>query len=408
MSTVHPFKRTFTLVQHTPLIHFQHDQSGATLRATEVKPKLDRFLIKHYFKDKAEAYKPYIMLVPNEDDKALDYKLHIKAEGASYKEIPYRDRNVPMFFANMGDEYRLRPKKLVFYKKIQLEVFCLHLDLLQIIENQLASFFGRNNFGMRSTKGFGSFTCLGNFGVPSSAVQFKLKTDNWVKAFQAIDLFYKSVRGGINGAQNPYTNRFVRDFYMKPLVFVYAKENGIKWEKKIIKEKAFNQKLDAQQNKHLNTAALDWPLGVEDEKERVVRDVLGLSTDQSWMGYPGGENGATITKEDTKKSNVVDRFPSPITFKPIKSKGQYYVYLWAEDIPTAYLQSEMQVKVNKRSIGTYSIWEDFDIHYFFKAYFTVEKLNASMQYRKNDKAESAIADFLIDIYSQIQNSNTHA
>ncbi|MGB3465250.1 MAG: hypothetical protein WBA74_08270, partial [Cyclobacteriaceae bacterium] len=36
---------TFTLAQHTPLIHFQHDQQGATLRATEVKPKLDQYLL---------------------------------------------------------------------------------------------------------------------------------------------------------------------------------------------------------------------------------------------------------------------------------------------------------------------------------------------------------------------------
>ena len=34
-----------TLKQHTPLIHFQHDQYGATLRASEVKPKLDRFIL---------------------------------------------------------------------------------------------------------------------------------------------------------------------------------------------------------------------------------------------------------------------------------------------------------------------------------------------------------------------------
>ncbi len=40
-----PFQITFTLKQHTPLIHFQHDQQGATLRATELKPKLDRFII---------------------------------------------------------------------------------------------------------------------------------------------------------------------------------------------------------------------------------------------------------------------------------------------------------------------------------------------------------------------------
>ena len=39
------YRLEFTLKQHTPLIHFQQDQEGATLRATEVKPKLDRFII---------------------------------------------------------------------------------------------------------------------------------------------------------------------------------------------------------------------------------------------------------------------------------------------------------------------------------------------------------------------------
>ncbi|HEC99336.1 MAG TPA: hypothetical protein ENN18_03005 [Proteobacteria bacterium] len=34
------------LKQHTPIIHFQHDQKGATLRATELKPKLDRYIDK--------------------------------------------------------------------------------------------------------------------------------------------------------------------------------------------------------------------------------------------------------------------------------------------------------------------------------------------------------------------------
>lgn len=40
------FERVYTLEQQTPLIHFQYDQPGATLRATEVKPKLDKFIIK--------------------------------------------------------------------------------------------------------------------------------------------------------------------------------------------------------------------------------------------------------------------------------------------------------------------------------------------------------------------------
>lgn len=33
------------LEAQSPMIHFQYDQAGATLRASEVKPKLDRFLL---------------------------------------------------------------------------------------------------------------------------------------------------------------------------------------------------------------------------------------------------------------------------------------------------------------------------------------------------------------------------
>jgi len=43
------YKLTFKLKQHTPIIHFQHDQHGTTLRATEIKPKLDRFLNENAF-----------------------------------------------------------------------------------------------------------------------------------------------------------------------------------------------------------------------------------------------------------------------------------------------------------------------------------------------------------------------
>ena len=46
------FKIKFTLKQHTPIIHFQSEQAGATLRATELKPKLDKFLKKYAFNNK--------------------------------------------------------------------------------------------------------------------------------------------------------------------------------------------------------------------------------------------------------------------------------------------------------------------------------------------------------------------
>lgn len=39
------YKLEFKLEQHTPIIHFQAKDAGATLRASEVKPKLDKFVL---------------------------------------------------------------------------------------------------------------------------------------------------------------------------------------------------------------------------------------------------------------------------------------------------------------------------------------------------------------------------
>ena len=39
----------FTLKQHTPLLHFQYEQERATLRVSEVKPKLDRYIVEKEF-----------------------------------------------------------------------------------------------------------------------------------------------------------------------------------------------------------------------------------------------------------------------------------------------------------------------------------------------------------------------
>lgn len=65
------FKVEFTLKQHTPIIHFQSDQSGATLRATELKPKFDRFLISQFKKENID-FKNFLI---NQDKYALNYKI---------------------------------------------------------------------------------------------------------------------------------------------------------------------------------------------------------------------------------------------------------------------------------------------------------------------------------------------
>ena len=45
-------KLDFTLEQIVSMIHFQGDEEGATIRATELKPKLDRFLYRKLASDR--------------------------------------------------------------------------------------------------------------------------------------------------------------------------------------------------------------------------------------------------------------------------------------------------------------------------------------------------------------------
>ena len=87
------FKISFTLKQHTPIIHFQANQSGATLRATELKPKFDKFLKKYAF----DGNIPEVFKIDKEKD-AIDYKVNIEPNYNNKEEIHKRDA---LFFANM-------------------------------------------------------------------------------------------------------------------------------------------------------------------------------------------------------------------------------------------------------------------------------------------------------------------
>ena len=70
------------LKQHTPLIHFQHDQDGATLRASEVKPKLDKFILTELGKGNyiagCKQAKESGWLVGKGDHPSLNYKIKIE------------------------------------------------------------------------------------------------------------------------------------------------------------------------------------------------------------------------------------------------------------------------------------------------------------------------------------------
>ena len=68
-----------TLKQHTPLIHFQHDQEGATLRASEVKPKLDKFILTRLSKEERTKGEREGWIKVKDGKAWLDYKMRIVA-----------------------------------------------------------------------------------------------------------------------------------------------------------------------------------------------------------------------------------------------------------------------------------------------------------------------------------------
>ncbi|RLA75111.1 MAG: hypothetical protein DRG30_04810, partial [Epsilonproteobacteria bacterium] len=240
------FKAIFTLKQHTPIIHFQSEQSGATLRATELKPKFDSFLKQYAFD--GEVPREYLI---DKDKDALDYKVKIISSQLETKRIEKRnhkgkDINNPLFFGNMkpknmsSDEFEKIRKKFQIHKTtFDIEFFTFNTQLKSIIEEQFESFLANTNFGTRQSKGFGSFY-VADSNFNKKLIKHKLysfTTKNWEKD---IGLLYQFLRQGINLPNRDDSTRF----YSKPAIFSYAKSRDWQWDKKSIKEKYFSSALE--------------------------------------------------------------------------------------------------------------------------------------------------------------------
>lgn len=161
-----------TLKQHTPLIHFQHDQYGATLRASEVKPKLDKFILERLGDGN---YERGILLAKNNQwligsgtHPALNYKIRITVEqevdGMKLKIITRKDSQFtteifPLLLANMGG--RSKRDDLVnftMYQVTNLQLTTACLSLYEKLKEEVPYFFAVTNFGQRSNLGYGSYT----------------------------------------------------------------------------------------------------------------------------------------------------------------------------------------------------------------------------------------------------------
>lgn len=352
------YQLQFTLKQHTPIIHFQHEQDGATLRATEVKPKLDRFILMQLgkedktllnddeiYKKGKEIAKAKGWFISDKHD-ALDYKMRIipignlKHEDLINLSIEVKtnknnehveklntNKTLPTYFGNMMklDEFKSgKPfKKVSFYDELKLIFIVKNKSLKSTLEGQISDFFFHHNFGTRQSKGFGSFTIQDDILLYNNITFLELAHNlDFKDIFTVINYYHQRLKSGVNYSyqeidrrnNRPIGTRFCHynEAYIKE--YIRDKKLTYVWDKKWLKEKFF-------------------PLAPDHNKKKFARAFLGLSYDFKFktIRNPCNPTGTLPTNElniniDTE-NNIIQRIKSPITYKPIKTENCWRIYL---------------------------------------------------------------------------------
>jgi hypothetical protein len=359
------FVRTYTLSAQTPLIHFQYEQPGATLRATEVKPKLDRYIVKMLgVKDKIDK-KWFI-----NDTDSLNYKIRIIANGIPQKSTnrEYACRSVDesaregririkngnsinsMYFANMVsaenktaeqvkqdicDNY----KETVFYKDpIKMTVTCFIPELLSVISENIQAFFLLHNFGSRQSKGFGGFVVSEIDGQKcDNSHEAVCKVFGGYKYFYAdcgiSDVkelmnhaltVYAVLKGGLNmtrwdDRRGDYNapNNYIKSYLQRPFLDeLYGADMGSE-KAKIKSRMSISDRATLTENRKEND--------LNDNKYGqyvFIRALLGLADHYEFRNLRSG----TVNIYSLGKDGFdVERFKSPVTIKVV-GKYIYYVF----------------------------------------------------------------------------------
>lgn len=321
-------KLEIQLEAQTPILHFQPDTAGATVRASEVKPKLDKFLIKKLEKEtgkklkelkKDKKYEEYFIGKEKEKTDALRYKMQIFVEEEPCSYVAGVSNNYDIFFGNKGNGAK---KKAVFSNPI-VSVKCFHPELRKLIEKNIEEFFLIMNFGTMQGKGFGCFapenivkdgklddekaqiigSALKENAEASVCYYRRLpsfgKSDNtWdsrneycIKVFKEIKNFYGGLKSGRSNDASlyHYFNRYIsknRNY-----------KNETDWMKEAVRS-------DSSDTRHV----------------RFVRVMLGLSSTY-------GKGDITWRVNDANKE--IERVPSPIYFKIIGDR----IFVVAKKVP---------------------------------------------------------------------------
>lgn len=341
------FSLSFMLKQHTPLIHFQHDQAGATLRATEVKAKLDRFILERLQQVAPAIYNEYHSVInpvnfPIDGKVRSNYKLRIRASNVQTitvktffttrdrDSIPESERTIGSYFGEF---------KGTTSDQVTIEIFSFNSTLRQLVFEALKYFFLFETSGCRGSKGFGCFSWdtwseadidreIRNGTTLFSQIWRKENQNGSTDSLAKIHEGYQILKSGKNIPNNP-------NAYRKSKLFVEMCKTGIGWEKRWIKKHITKKSFELPdivyyQNDPIRCGDMrnDW----DDDKEkeyRYIRAVLGLADNHEYLIED--ENGRQdkkrklvigITHKPTTGSNteIIERYSSPMLYKVFGNK----------------------------------------------------------------------------------------
>ena len=376
------------LKQHTPLIHFQHDENDATLRASEVKPKLDRFVFSHLghgdYQKGVEEAKQKGWHISKGDKIALNYKMEIRKIGerkeyliASFlsktdkevldkKNIGY----IPIspYFAQEKDnktvirnQSPLKAWNNIPHKGILYEGAIIYIignkELIEYLVELIQLFFLTENFGARQNKGFGSFTVseISNNLYHKDLKKTPLK-NNEILLTNYFDFCYKSFQSYNSLPQLfkkiVFTYKYIKSGnnspYLKSYIMTYFHDKNIRWEKKYFKQNIKN-KFYNKNNQPYELLQHHNPPHNNDGKYLFVRALLGLPNQYEFqLKNPPERNSKLIIT--VKGDEGVDRFKSPIIFKIINGT----IYIVGQSISPSILNRHFDFFVNIQNENKYT------------------------------------------------------
>lgn len=318
---MYSFQLEYTLIPHSPLIHFQYDSVGAALRATEVKPKLDRYLISHYNGTIPDQWR-------NDQSKdALNYQLRIISLEHNASIELGRKTNYEIFYGNMGDGAEKKGIK----NKQKLVVTCFIRELRDYIDRVIGDFFIVTNFGTMQSKGFGSFTVDGKNKNQEHICDVLKREytrlnhcyvfDRGAKyndplqdeTFKRIKTVYSLMKSGLNYTRDGrYPTRYQRSIlfnYVRSMT-IHGTPANMGNEKAWMKQNGISPALNRSGSY----------VATHDHYSRYVRALLGIGETIKYQDAPSGFVDVTIKEV----SGSVERLNSPILFKVI-DRTVYYV-----------------------------------------------------------------------------------